>query len=275
MSKRKAFTLVELLVVIAIIALLMSILMPALARVRSQAKTIVCQSNLRQWGLVFSMYSGDNEGSTLSGPGVPGAEDWMCSLLRYYGDKDLLLCPMAYKPWRESAEWGRSNMAWWLAGGRLEVQECDFYPAVIGSYGINDYCWNAPPGEVSTWDDWSAAWCWRSFQISKASTVPLLLDCLHIGALPDHFDEPPSVEDAPESSADVAGMTRFCIDRHKMGSINALFMDFTVRHVGLKELWTLKWNKQFIRHGPWTKAGGADKSVWLDAAPWMADFREY
>jgi len=61
-SKRRGFTLVELLVVIAIIAVLMSILMPALNRVKEQTRTTVCLSNLRQYGLASVMYSDDNEG---------------------------------------------------------------------------------------------------------------------------------------------------------------------------------------------------------------------
>ena len=60
--RRVGFTLIELLVVIAIIALLMAIMMPALAQVRKQAKKIVCQANLRQWGTLFLLYTNDNNG---------------------------------------------------------------------------------------------------------------------------------------------------------------------------------------------------------------------
>ncbi|MHC4121026.1 MAG: type II secretion system protein [Planctomycetota bacterium] len=61
MNKRHGFTLIELLVVIAIIAILMAIMMPALQRVREQAREITCRSNLRQYGVAQTMYLDDHE----------------------------------------------------------------------------------------------------------------------------------------------------------------------------------------------------------------------
>ena len=62
MTRRKGFTLIELLVVIAIIALLMSILMPALAHVKKQAQSVACMSRFRSWGLLYKLYTDDNSG---------------------------------------------------------------------------------------------------------------------------------------------------------------------------------------------------------------------
>lgn len=60
--RKTAFTLVELLVVIGIIAALIAMLLPALNKARQSAKSISCQSNLKQIGTAFAMYYADNHG---------------------------------------------------------------------------------------------------------------------------------------------------------------------------------------------------------------------
>jgi len=63
----------------------------------------------------------------------------------------------------------------------------------------------------------------------------------------------------------------FCINRHG-GYVNSLFLDWSVRKVGLKELWTLKWSGDFDTAGRWTKAGGVKPEDW---PRWMRKFRDY
>ncbi|MCH8215832.1 MAG: hypothetical protein IH892_03565, partial [Planctomycetes bacterium] len=56
------------------------------------------------------------------------------------------------------------------------------------------------------------------------------------------------------------------------GRVNGLFLDGSVREVGLKELWTLPWYPNFDKAGPRTIAGGVQPEDWPQ---WMRSFKDY
>ena len=85
--------------------------------------------------------------------------------------------------------------------------------------------------------------------------------------MPTDDTHPPQTEDSYQSS----NMSSFCINRHE-GHVNCLFLDWSVRKVGLKELWTFKWHKDFDTANPYTRAGGVQPNDW---PAWMRKFKDY
>lgn len=120
---RRGFTLIELLVVIAIVALLISLLLPAIKRARELGRRTQCGSNLHQLHVAMAAYAGDNEGIYPPG-GRQTAYTYFGDLVRpigtdhwrklmwpqYFTTPDLCYCP--------SSQWGQewehpAEVLWW------------------------------------------------------------------------------------------------------------------------------------------------------------------
>ncbi len=260
------FTLIELLVVVAIIGLLMAILLPTLSRIRRQARAVVCQSNLRQWGVMFYAYTNDNDRRFFSPPIQSGYPLWCAPMEPFYRHaEDLLFCPMATRHRTRpnvSPDWGGGRHSAWDL--RAVPQFC-----VAGSYGLNGWIGTVPGRLASAAEN---RLFWQMCPDRRPHEVPVLLDAMFGAGTPDSRNPPPDPEDVhPPRTPGGCMMGHFSVNRHD-GCVNGLFMDWSVRRVGVKELWTLRWQPAFETAGPWTEAGRVQPGDWPH---WMSGFRDY
>ncbi len=286
----KGFTLIELLVVVAVIALLMAILLPALQRARRQAKAVVCRANVKQWSQILAMYTEENEGSLpqgdiadamvasvwlFRGPMAPEEGDSSVRFLTQpVPTEDIRCCPLAVRPPVHSGFMAsdldrgpgraRYKVKVSYASTRFEAYRViEPTPAFTASYGFNAWLFVDALSPIR-----GATHRANLLSLKERPMVPVLLDGALPWALVSSGDRPPKEEDDTTSSNNIVS---FCRNRHD-GYVNGLFLDWSVRKIGLKELWTLKWHKDFDTRGKWTIAGGVGPEDWPE---WMRRFKDY
>jgi prepilin-type N-terminal cleavage/methylation domain-containing protein/prepilin-type processing-associated H-X9-DG protein len=286
---REAFTLVELLVVISIIAILLAVLIPSMNRAKKQARAVIDISNLKQWGLLYSISCEDNGGYFFSGQvngsylgGADGADYgryWRAAMKPYAKDGKMWLCPETVKPQFVGdmpAKGALADVAWKYKGDNGDD---------IGSYGINGWVLNpTPTADKSGGTDETGGVFgrksvndfWRTCRNKGASNIPVFGDMWFTDAWPRDTDPPALKANCPGDRETYQQnppneMQRVCVDRHS-GYVNIVFMDWSARKVGLKELWTLKWHKSYNVGGRYTIAGHFKSENWPQ---WMQKYKDY
>lgn len=181
----RAFTLIELLVVISIIAILMSIMMPALSRARAMAQSVSCRSQLRDIGLGFNMYVQDNSGHVVqtSGSTQYFGGRWMMSLSKYMYNRRV---NSADDPQGAASEGGIYDFQLFRCPVEaVKIKKAGLNPdgtianGSWGNYGYNQFFTGYPANTNfnRTPNNTREANAWRKFDsIITPSTLPLFAD---------------------------------------------------------------------------------------------------
>lgn len=240
---KTAFTLIELLVVIAIIALLLTVIIPALNASKEQGRTVVCMSNVKQWGLCYQLYTQDNNGQfpVFIWDDMENST-FMENYRDYYDDIDRLrFCPTAKifipgaNPIDANREFGTSLSPWWAnpqAVSWMNPTDCG-----LASYGENS--WIRSGTELDQKNIWQ-----KIDRVKNSFRVPMMGDARWCNALPDN-NQPLPTPVQKESQYYYAGIWRnaecFAMRRHKSGS-NMAFADISVQLIPAEKMWSLRWN---------------------------------
>ncbi|MEN8127316.1 MAG: type II secretion system protein [Planctomycetota bacterium] len=269
---KKGFTLIELLVVIAIIALLLSVIMPALGLAKEKARAVVCKSNLKQWGVMLALYTQENNDSYMPGyASNPDGRLWWRPLKPYYGEgssEKVRLCPTT------SMEKSHAFFQAWTLYDPTQPAGPGNEPDYTGlSYGINNWVYNPPASVTEMWNSHLTVNNWRkTTNMTNTGSVPVFMDAFRHGGHPEAGDTAPSrpIEDPATlkdaAKAKVKGgfgeMNRFNLDRHQ-GTVNVLFADSGVEKVTLRGLWGLKWHKEYSGSAEMTRMDNAGWPAWM------------
>jgi prepilin-type processing-associated H-X9-DG protein len=143
---------------------------------------------------------------------------------------------------------GGTFSAWGKLTFKIEGNQT---PAYYGSYGINGWL-SMPQDEgnfivgVGRFEESHLNCFWKTANVNGAGNIPVYLDSWWWCGWVKDIDRPPDYDcqktEFPCGCKD--SIRRFCINRHD-GFVNAVFLDGSVRKVGLKELWRLKWHPNY------------------------------
>lgn len=249
------FTLTELLVVIGLIAVLISLLLPVVGRVRAAANSTACLSNLRQMGIAWTTYLTDSRGRlpdyvwhTPMQPHVGYGSYWTGILDTYRVRGEAVLCPTTPEaiPYGQPLKGaGNVNHAW--SGRFMSTSTPARLNAKIfrvSSYGYNRYL----TMEGGHGSDGKAT---RIYQVGSLSDVPVFFDSAYIDARPENGTSTAPVEPPNDLRGDNLPMDmdhwRFLIARHGRG-INIALADGSARRVPLEETYMLRWAGTWVKY---------------------------
>ncbi len=253
-TERRAFTLIELLVVIAIIAILLSVLLPALKKAKYQTRMTIDKNNLKTLGTAMQLYLTNNKNRFFPYPDNTTSVLWLDAIGQNMGNVDeARFCPETVSQLKtveneyngSTSLWGTAMRPWlWNFSAHSHKRY------ETGSYGFNGWFY----GDANRWVPTSMQnYPYASLNdVKAAGEVPVFLDANWVDGWPQNTNTLPAnavsgTTNFYDTGDQTGGTTeraigRFVLNRHGRKT-NASFLDMHVETLIHEQLWTLAWHK--------------------------------